>query len=84
LPHKIFLFSPKSRFLSIFYELRQLDFLEYSNKEILYSLEYLSEDFEQTKNTIVKLTYHLDSTEQLYNKILKEYEKRTNGKSIIK
>ena len=57
---------------------------ESSNKEILYSLEYLSEDFEQTKNTIVKLTYHLDSTEQLYNKILKEYEKRTNGKSIIK
>jgi hypothetical protein len=57
---------------------------ESSNKEILYSLEYLSEDFEQTKNTIVKLTYHLDSTEQLYNKILKEYEKRTNGKSVIK
>ena len=57
---------------------------ESSNKEILYSLEYLSEDFEQTKNTIVKLTYHLDSTEQLYNKILKEYEKRTNVKPIIK
>ena len=57
---------------------------ESSNKEILYSLEYLSEDFEQTKNTIIKLTYHLDSTEQLYNKILKEYEKRTNGKSDIK
>jgi len=57
---------------------------ESSNKEILYSLEYLSEDFEQTKNTIIKLTYHLDSTEQLYNKILKEYEKRTNVKPIIK
>jgi oligoribonuclease NrnB/cAMP/cGMP phosphodiesterase (DHH superfamily) len=57
---------------------------ESSNKEILYSLEYLSQDFEQTKNTIVKLTYHLDSTEQLYNKILKEYEKRTNVKPIIK
>ena len=57
---------------------------ESTNKEILYSLEYLSEDFDQTKNTIVKLTYHLDSTEQLYNKILKEYEKRTNVKSVIK
>ena len=57
---------------------------ESTNKEILYSLEYLSEDFDQTKNTIVKLTYHLDSTEQLYNKILKEYEKRTNVKPIIK
>jgi hypothetical protein len=57
---------------------------ESTHQEILYSLEYLSEDFDQTKNTIVKLTYHLDSTEQLYNKILKEYEKRTNVKPIIK
>ena len=29
---------------------------ESSNKEIIYSLEYLSEDFEQTKNAIIKLT----------------------------
>jgi hypothetical protein len=56
---------------------------ESSNKEILYSLEYLSEDFEQTKNSIIKLTYHLDKTELLYNKILKEYEKRTNGGKSI-
>jgi len=56
---------------------------ESSNKELIHSLEYLSYDFEQTKNAIVKLTYHLDKTELLYNKILKEYEKRTNvNKSI--
>ena len=56
---------------------------ESSNKELIHSLEYLSSDFEQTKNAIVKLTYHLDKTELLYNKILKEYEKRTNvNKSI--
>jgi hypothetical protein len=56
---------------------------ESSNKELIYSLEYLSSDFEQTKNAIIKLTYHLDKTELLYNKILKEYEKRTNGNKSI-
>jgi hypothetical protein len=28
---------------------------------------------------IVKLTYHLDSTEKEYNKIYEEYKKRLNG-----
>ena len=56
---------------------------ESSNKELIHSLEYLSSDFEQTKNAIIKLTYHLDKTELLYNKILKEYEKRTSGSKSI-
>ena len=54
---------------------------ESSNKELIYSLDYLSSDFEQTKTVILKLTTHLDSTELLYNKILKEYDKRTNGRT---
>ena len=52
---------------------------ESTNKEILHSLEYLSNDFEQTKNTVINLTKHLDNVEIVYNKILKEYQKRTNG-----
>lgn len=52
---------------------------ESTNKELLTSLEYLSKDFEQTKTSIINLTKHLDSTEKIYNKILEEYEKRTNG-----
>ena len=52
---------------------------ESTNKEILHSLEYFSNDFEQTKNTIINLTKHLDNVEIVYNKILKEYQKRTNG-----
>lgn len=52
---------------------------ESTNKELINCLEYLSADFEQTKNSIIKLTKHLDSVELLYNKALKEYEKRTNG-----
>jgi hypothetical protein len=55
-----------------------------SNKDIAYCLEFLTEDFEQTKNAILKLTTHLDSTELLYNKLLSEFEKRTNGKSVTK
>ena len=33
---------------------------ESSNKELIHSLDYLSSDFEQTKNAILKLTTHLD------------------------
>ena len=55
-----------------------------SNKEIIYCLDFLNEDFEQTKMAILKLTTHLDNNELLYNKFLSEYEKRTNGKSGTK
>jgi hypothetical protein len=47
-----------------------------TNKELQLCLDYLDNDFEQTKMTIIKLTKHLDTTEVLYNKVLKEYEKR--------
>jgi hypothetical protein len=52
---------------------------ESTNKELLISLEYLNNDFEQTKLSIINLTKHLDNTEIVYNKILEEYKKRTNG-----
>jgi hypothetical protein len=47
-----------------------------TNKELKFCLDFLNEDFEQTKTSIIKLTKHLDNTEILYNKVLKEYEKR--------
>jgi transcriptional regulator of heat shock response len=49
---------------------------ESTNKELKICLDFLNEDFEQTKLSIIKLTKHLDNTEILYNKVLKEYEKR--------
>lgn len=49
-----------------------------TNKELKICLDFLNEDFEQTKISIIKLTKHLDNTEILYNKVLKEYEKRVN------
>lgn len=47
------------------------------NKDLELGLQELSKDFEQTKKLIVKLTHHLDSLENSYNNILKEYKSRT-------
>jgi hypothetical protein len=55
------------------------DYKNKSNKDLVSTLDFLSEDFEKTKDLIVKLTYHLDSTESSYNKILGEINKRTNN-----
>lgn len=41
-------------------------------------LENLSTEFDKTKNNIIALTYHLDTVEELYNKILEEYKTRVN------
>jgi hypothetical protein len=51
-----------------------------SNSELTLALDIINTDYETTKDTIIKLTYHLDSLEENYNKILKEYKKRNGGK----
>jgi|TARA_R110000868_G_scaffold357632_1_gene619142 hypothetical protein len=48
------------------------------NKDLIFILEKLQDDFDQTKNAIIKLTHHLDKVEITYNSILTEYKKRTN------
>jgi hypothetical protein len=50
-----------------------------SNKDLSDVMDLLKDDFDKTKDLIVKLTYHLDSTEKEYNKIYEEYKKRLNG-----
>lgn len=55
------------------------DYKNKSNKDLVDTLKFLSDDFEKTKDLILKLTYHLDSTENSYNKILEEINKRTNN-----
>jgi len=49
---------------------------DYSNKNLEESLHYLSENFEDTKKRLIELTQLLDFTENSYNKILEEYNKR--------
>lgn len=47
-----------------------------SNKDLNETLSFLNEEFEKTKDTIVKLTRHLDAVETAYKKINKELGKR--------
>lgn len=51
-----------------------------TNTELTLALDIINTDYETTKDNIIKLTYHLDSLEENYNKILKEYKKRNGGK----
>lgn len=51
-----------------------------SNKELIAVMDFLGEDFEETKNMVIDLTIHLDNIENLYNTILKEYQQR-NGQA---
>ncbi len=48
------------------------------NKSLVMVMDYLKNDFENTKELLIKLTHHLDSTEKEYNKIYNEYKKRMN------
>lgn len=50
-----------------------------SNKELVDVMEFLNSDFQKTKDLLIELTYHLDSTESAYNKIFEEYKKRVNN-----
>jgi hypothetical protein len=47
------------------------------NKDLVYALDFLKEDFDRTKDNIINLTKHLDKLENSYNLILKEYQNRT-------
>ncbi len=55
------------------------DYKNKSNKDITQALDFLYEDFNTTKETILKLTYHLDSTEMNYNKLLDEMNNRISN-----
>jgi hypothetical protein len=55
------------------------DYKNKSNKDLISVLDFLFEDFNKTKDLLVKLTHHLDSTEISYNKILEEINNRTKN-----
>jgi hypothetical protein len=50
------------------------------NSELIKFMDTLSLEFDDAKKNIISLTYHLDNMEILYNKILKTYQERKNGK----
>lgn len=51
----------------------------YSNSDLQMAMDVINKDFELVKQTLIDMTYHLDSLEESYNKVLKEYNHR-NGK----
>jgi hypothetical protein len=50
------------------------------NSKLVEYLDLLSTDFEITKESIIKSTFYLDKVEELYDKVLKVYQERNNGK----
>ena len=46
------------------------------NETLMGHLDFLSKEFDITKNNIIQLTYHLDKVEELYNTIVKELDIR--------
>jgi hypothetical protein len=56
------------------------DYQNRSNKDIQLALEFIQKDFEVTKETLIKLTNHLDKLELTYNTLLKEYNNRNGSK----
>jgi len=49
-----------------------------SNSDLIMAMEVLQKDFESVKETVINLTHHLDTLENTYNSVLKEYNTRTN------
>jgi hypothetical protein len=58
----------------------QLSLKDLPNTKLVEYLDLLSSDFDSTKESIIKSTLYLDSIEELYNRVLKVYQDRNNGK----
>ena len=49
------------------------DYKNKPNKDLVFVMDFINEDFENTKKTVIRLTEHLDKLEYNYNLILKLY-----------
>ena len=58
----------------------QTNLQDQPNTKLVEFLDLLSSDFGVTKESIIKSTVYLDTVEELYNRILKVYQDRNNGK----
>jgi hypothetical protein len=50
------------------------------NTKLVEFMDLLSTDFDFTKDSIIKSTIYLDKIEELYNKVLKIYQERSNDR----
>jgi hypothetical protein len=49
---------------------------ERPNKDLEVAMKFVKEDFDQTKEALLKMSLHLDKLENTYNVLLKEYKGR--------
>jgi len=54
-----------------------LEYKTIPNEDLVEVMDFLQKDYEDTKKHIISLTHHLDKSEMVYNRILKEYKERT-------
>jgi hypothetical protein len=57
-----------------------VDLKNLPNNVLIENMDLLTTDFELTKNNIINLTLYLDKVEEMYNKLLGEYQNRGNVK----
>lgn len=55
----------------------QDDLRNQPNAKLIECMDKLTSDFDASKDKIIQLTLYLDKVEELYNKILNEYQNRT-------
>ena len=54
----------------------QKDLKNIPNSTLISQMDLLTQDFDDTKEKIISMTYYLDKVEELYNNILSEYQNR--------
>jgi len=56
------------------------DYKNKPNKDLTLVMDYINEEINKTKKSIIDSTYYLDTLEKTYNQLLKEYQKRNGVK----
>jgi len=54
----------------------QKDLKNLPNATLISQMDSLTQEFDDTKEKIIGMTYYLDKVEELYNNILSEYQNR--------
>lgn len=54
----------------------QKELKDQPNSKLIEVMDKLTTEFDTTKEVIINSTLYLDKVEELYNKVLKEYESR--------
>jgi len=48
------------------------------NSDLVKVMDFLREDFDDTKDSVINLTKHMDNIERMYDLVHNEYKKRLN------